>query len=433
MKLAVTGLGYVGLTTAACLADAGNTVFAVDCDYEKIALLNKSIVPFIEPGLSDMVFRNLRVGRIRFSNNLKSAVLDSDIIFIAVGTPADENGLIDMSQIDSVISSIIDLIDKHKIIVIKSTVLPGTCNRINALIQAKTKAEKIVCVSNPEFLRQGSAVKDFQNPSRIIIGTDNISAAETLKNLYGYFIKKRTRVIVMPAISAELSKYASNAMLAARISFMNELSHICEKIGANIEHVRKVVGSDPRIGENFLNAGIGYGGSCLPKDVAALINLDQAIGCEMPMIKAIQKINNEQINRFAERIIDHFKGHAARLAVWGFGFKAGTDDIRNSPAIYCIDKFLKNGFKITAYDPLASLNAGKRYKSRITICEDKYSPLDGADALIIFTDAQQFIKADLKLVSDKVKIIFDGRNIFEPADLKQFNIEYHSIGRNDCS
>jgi len=431
MRLTIAGLGYVGLTTAVCLADAGNTVFAVERDLKKIALLSKGIVPLREPDLGDMVFRNLMAGRIRFSGNLKKAVLDSDVVFIAVGTPADEKGVTDLSQIDSVISSISGLVDKHKLIVIKSTVPPGTCNQVKTAIETRSKA-KFNCVSNPEFLRQGSAIRDFTNPARIIIGTDNAKSADTLKQLYRPFIHRKTKVIVMDAVGAELAKYASNAMLAARISFMNELSRVCEKTGADIEHIRQAVGSDPRIGTDFLNAGIGYGGSCFPKDIAALINFGDNVGCEMAMTRAVKKVNTDQHSRFVQRIMDYFEGHPARLAVWGLAFKAGTDDIRNSPAAYCVDEFLKKGFEIRAYDPLASANVSKIYKDRIVVSGNRYSVLDGADALIIFTDAAEFKKADLKRVSGKVKVIFDCRNLFEPADLGRFGIEYHSIGRKFC-
>jgi len=431
MKLTVAGLGYVGLTMAACLADAGNTVFAVDSDSEKITALNKGIIPFREPGLSDMVFRNLRAGRIRFSGYLKKAVLNSDAVFIAVGTPAGERGTTDLSQIDSVISSISGLIDKYKLIVIKSTVPPGTCAQVKSVIKTRAKTE-FDCVSNPEFLRQGTAVKDFTNPARIIIGTDSIRAADTLKQLYRPFIRKRTKVIVMTPVSAELAKYASNAMLAARISFMNELSRLCEKTGANIGHISRTVGSDPRIGADFLNAGIGYGGSCLPKDIAALINFGDSFNCEMAMTKAIRKVNIDQHKRFVQRITERFKGRQVRLAVWGLAFKAGTDDIRNSAAVCCIKRFLKKGFEIKAYDPLASANVSKIYKDKIAISDNRYDTLDGTDALVIFTDAAEFKKADLKRVSSLVKIVFDGRNLFESANLEQFGIEYHSVGRKSC-
>lgn len=431
MKLTAAGLGYVGLTTDACLADAGNTVFAVDSDSEKIALLNKGIIPFKEPGLDDMVFRNLRASRIRFSGYLKKVILDSDAVFITVGTPADKKGITDLSQIDSVISSISGLIDKYKLIVIKSTVPPGTCGQVKAAIKTRAIAE-FDCISNPEFLRQGTAVKDFTNPARIIIGTDNLHVAETLKELYRPFIHRRTKVIVMDPVSAELAKYASNAMLAARISFMNELSRLCEKAGADIGHISQAVGSDPGIGSDFLNAGIGYGGSCLPKDIAALINFGDSVGCEMAMARAVQKVNTDQHSRFMQRIIERFKSRQVKLAVWGLAFKAGTDDIRNSAAVYCIEQLLRKNFEIRAYDPMASANISKICKDKIAISDNRYDVLDGSDALVIFTDAAEFKKANLKLVSSRINIIFDGRNLFEPTGLGQFGIEYHSVGRKFC-
>jgi len=432
MRLTVAGLGYVGLTTAACLADTGNTIFAVDCDPAKIAMLNKGIVPFKEPGLDDMVFKNLRTGSLRFSNSLKNAVLNSDMVFITVGTPADENGIIDLSQIDAVIWSIRGMIDKGKLIIVKSTVPPGTCGRIKAQLATMAKAE-IDFVSNPEFLRQANAVKDFCHPDRIVIGANSVRAAEILKQLYRPFIRRKTKVIVTDPVSAELAKYASNGMLAARLSFMNELSRLCEKTGGDIEHIRRVIGSDPRIGADFLNAGIGYGGSCLPKDVSALINFGEAIDCEMAVARAIQKVNTGQHDRFIQRIADYFNGHhRASLAVWGLAFKAGTDDIRNSPALYCIDELLKRGFEISAYDPLVSDSRNIICNGGIVISDSRYSALDGADALVIFTDAPEFRNADIERVSGKIKVIFDGKNLFEPADLKQFGIEYHCIGRRFC-
>jgi UDPglucose 6-dehydrogenase len=292
---------------------------------------------------------------------------------------------------------------------------------------------EIDCVSNPEFLRQGSAVKDFCNPARIIIGTESTRSAEVLKQLYRPFIRRKTKVMIMDTISAELAKYASNAMLAARISFMNELSLLCEKTGGDIEQIRSAVGSAPRIGADFLNAGIGYGGSCLPKDVAALINYGKAIGCEMAMARAVQKVNTDQHDRFVRQIVDYFNGHhRAKLAVWGLAFKAGTDDIRDSAAFYCIDELLKRDFEIRAYDPLVPGNVDKICNGRIVISDSRYSVLDWADALVIFTDAEEFKKVDLRRVSGKIKVVFDGKNLFEPADLERFGIEYHCIGRKFC-
>ncbi len=320
------------------------------------------------------------------------------------------------------------MVDKHKFIVIKSTVPPGTCSRIKAELKTMTKNE-IDCASNPEFLRQGSAVKDFCNPARIIIGTESCRAAEILKQLYRPFIRRKTKVMVMDPVSAELAKYASNAMLAARISFVNELSQLCERTGGDIEKIRRAVGSDPRIGVDFLNAGIGYGGSCLPKDIAALINFGETVGCEMPMARAIQKVNIDQRDRFVQRISDYFDGRWVKLAFWGLAFKAGTDDIRNSAALYCIDELLKRGFEIRAYDPLVSDNVEKIYKGKITISDNRYSVLNGSDALVIFTDAAEFKKVDLGRISAKVKVIFDSKNVFEPADLERFGIKYHCIGR----
>lgn len=428
MKLTVAGLGYVGLTTADCLADAGNTVFAVDCDASKVALLNKGVVPLKEPGLDDLVFRNLRAQRIRFTGNLNNAVLNSDVIFISVGTPAGATGVTDMSQVDEVISAIGDTIAKGKLIVIKSTVPPGTCDRIKAAIKTATGLE-VDCASNPEFLRQGSAVQDFTNPARVVIGSHCIKSVDTLKHLYKPFIRRKTKVIATDPVSAELAKYASNAMLAARISFMNELSELCEKTGADIEDIRRMVGSDPRIGKGFLHAGIGYGGSCLPKDIASLISFGEAIGCEMAMARSIRKVNTDQHDRFVQRIADYFDGRRARLAVWGLAFKAGTDDTRNSPAIYCIDKLSKRGFPITAYDPVISHNISETRNGKIRLSGNKYGALSGADALVIFTDAPEFKKADLRRISRKTKVIFDGKGLFNPAYLRRFGIEYHSIGR----
>jgi len=432
MKICVTGVGYVGLVTGACLAEAGNNVICVDNDSEKIAALKDGVIPIYEPGLTEIVRHNAKLSRLHFTTELKYGIDNSLIIFIAVGTPSAEDGSSDMSAILSVTNSIAENLNDYRIIATKSTVPVGTCKRITEIIKSKTETP-FDYVSNPEFLKEGAAVEDFMSPDRIIIGTTNPQVREIMGQLYSPFMRKSSRILVMDPVSAEMAKYAANAMLATRISFMNELSELCENVGADIEQIRHGLGSDSRIGSAFLFPGVGYGGACFPKDIRALIHTGSEHGVEMTIAKSVQQVNINQQQRFAQRIMDYFAGRQDQitLAVWGLAFKAKTDDIRESPAINCINKFLDRQMKIRAYDPEAASSARKVLGDKIQIFQNGYDALDSADALVIFTDWQEFRNPDFKAITAKLKnsVIFDGRNLYNPDIVRTTGIEYYSIGR----
>jgi UDPglucose 6-dehydrogenase len=432
MKISTVGVGYVGLVAAACFAESGNTVYCVDKGQAKIDNLNNGIIPNYEQGLTEIVLHNTKAGRLKFTTDLKEAVNNSKVIFIGVGTPMAEDGSADLSAAFSVCGDIAEYMQEYKIIVMKSTVPVGTHKKIQDLVKSKTNIP-FDYVSNPEFLKEGSAVEDFMKPDRVIIGTENPDVREVMNQLYSPFMRKSSRVLFMDAASAEIAKYASNVMLATRISFMNELSALCETFNADIEKVRSGVGSDPRIGNSFLFAGVGYGGSCFPKDVSALINIGNQNECPMLIAQAAKQANYNQHNRFANRVIEYYKniGGKIRLAVWGLAFKAKTDDVRESPAIWCINKFLENGFEISAFDPEAINAAKKTLGSKINYGQNDYDIIDGADGLVIFTDWQQFRNPDFDLLKSKLKrsVIFDGRNLFESNYVRKQGFEYYSIGR----
>jgi UDPglucose 6-dehydrogenase len=432
MNICVTGVGYVGLVTGACLAEAGNNVICVDNDEEKIASLKNGIIPIYEPGLTEIVIHNAKLGRLHFTTDLKYAVDNSLIIFLAVGTPSARDGSCDMSAIVSVAQGIAEYLTDYRIIATKSTVPVGTCERVTEILKSRTETP-FDYVSNPEFLKEGAAVEDFMSPDRIIIGTTSDRVREIMEQLYSPFMRKRSRILFMDPASAEMAKYAANAMLATRISFMNELSALCEKVGADIEMVRHGLGSDSRIGSAFLFPGVGYGGACFPKDIRSLIHTGSEHGIEMTISKSVQQVNVDQQQRFAQRIIDYFAGREDQitLAVWGLAFKARTDDVRESPAINCIIKFLDRRMNIRAYDPEAVWSAQKVLGDKIQIFQNGYDALDSADALVIFTDWQEFRNPDFKTVAAKLKnpVIFDGRNLYNPDVVHAAGIEYYSIGR----
>ncbi len=432
MQICVVGIGYVGLVTSACLAEAGNNVVCVDNDSGKIDGLKNGIIPIYEPGLTEMVKRNEKLGRLKFTTDLKYGVDNSLIIFLAVGTPSAPDGSSDMSAVFSVADSIAENISDYRIIATKSTVPVGTCQKLTDIIKSKTGIN-FDYVSNPEFLKEGAAVEDFMSPDRIIIGTTNPSVRTIMQQLYSPFMRKRSRILFMDPVSAEMTKYAANTMLATRISFMNELSGLCEKLGADIELVRQGLGSDSRIGSGFLFPGVGYGGACFPKDIRALVHTGNEHGFEMTIAKTVQQVNINQQSRFAERIINYFSGSENRtiLAVWGLAFKARTDDVRESPAIFCIRKFLDCGMKIRAYDPEASSSAMEALDHKIETVQNGYDALETADALVIFTDWQEFRNPDFEVIAKKLNkpVIFDGRNLYSPDIVRKAGIEYHSIGR----
>lgn len=432
MQICVVGIGYVGLVTSACLAEAGNNVVCVDNDSKKIDDLKNGIIPIYEPGLAEMVKHNEKLGRLKFTTDLKYGMDNSLIIFIAVGTPSAPDGSSDISAVLSVADGIAEYISDYRIIATKSTVPVGTCQKMIDIIKSKTSIQ-FDCLSNPEFLKEGAAVEDFMSPDRIIIGTTNPSVRAIMRQLYSPFMRKSSRILFMDPVSAEMTKYAANTMLATRISFMNELSVLCEKLGADIELVRRGLGSDSRIGSAFLFPGVGYGGACFPKDIRALVHTGSEHGIEMTIARAVQQVNIKQQQRFAERILSYFSGSEDRttLAVWGLAFKARTDDVRESPAIFCIKKFLDYGMKIKAYDPEAASSAITALDGAIEISQNGYDALDGADSLVIFTDWQEFRNPSFEAIAAKLKkpVIFDGRNLYDPDVVKQAGIEYHSIGR----
>lgn len=432
MQICVVGVGYVGLVTSACLAEAGNNVVCVDNDAEKIAGLKNGVIPIYEPSLTEIVKRNEKLGRLHFTTDLKYGVDHSSMIFLAVGTPSAPDGSCDLSAILSAAGDIAANLREYRIIATKSTVPVGTHKKIIDVIKTKTNTP-FDYVSNPEFLKEGAAVEDFMSPDRIIIGTTNPQVRQVMQQLYSPFMRKASRILFMDPVSAEMTKYAANTMLATRISFMNEISVLCEKLGADIELVRRGLGGDSRIGPAFLFPGVGYGGSCFPKDVRALIHTGSEHGVEMTIAKAVQQVNANQQQRFARRVIDYFAGRegGATLAVWGLAFKARTDDVRESPALYCIRKFLDAGMKIRAYDPEAGPAASAALSGAIETCQTGYDALDGADALVIFTDWQEFRNPDFETIATKLRkgVIFDGRNLYDPEVVRKAGIEYHSIGR----
>ncbi len=432
MQICVVGIGYVGLVTASCLAEAGNTVVCVDNDSEKIARLKDGVIPIYEAGLSEIVKHNEKLGRLEFTTDLKYGIDNSLIIFLAVGTPSAEDGSADISSILSVSADIAENMSGYRIIATKSTVPVGTNQKVTEIIKSKTNTP-FDYVSNPEFLKEGAAVEDFMSPDRIIIGTTNPEVHKTMKQLYSPFMRKSSRILFMDPVSAEMAKYAANTMLATRISFMNEISVLCEKLGADIEQVRRGLGSDSRIGSAFLFPGVGFGGSCFPKDIRALIHTADVNGVEMTIAKSVQQVNLNQQERFAKRITDYFSGRydQTTLAVWGLAFKAKTNDVRESPAIYCIKKLLDCKIKIRAYDPEAALAAKTALDGKIETFENGYDALENADALVIFTDWQEFRNPDFELIATKLKqsVIFDGRNLYDPKVVKTTGFEYYSIGR----
>jgi UDPglucose 6-dehydrogenase len=404
----------------------------VDNGGKRTVDLKNGTIPLTGLGLTDIVERSQRLGRLHFTTDLKDGLDHSLIIFLAVGTPSASNGSSDISAVLSVANEIAENMSEYHIIAAKSTVPVGTHKKMADLIRSKTHVP-FDYVSNPEFLKEGTAVEDFMRPDRIIIGTTSPSVRAIMKQVYGPFMRRQNRILFMDPASAEMTKYAANTMLATRISFMNEISVLCEELGADVELVRQGLGSDSRIGSAFLFPGIGYGGSCFPKDIRALIHTGTLHGVEMRIAKAVQQVNADQQERFTQRILDYFRGREKQttLAVWGLAFKAGTDDVRESPAIYSVKKLLDCQMKIRAYDPEASSAAMMLLEGGISVYQNGYDALDDSDALIIFTDWQEFRNPDFGAIAKRLKTptIFDGRNLYDPAVTKEAGIEYHSIGR----
>jgi UDPglucose 6-dehydrogenase len=441
MRLTVFGSGYVGLVSGACLAETGNHVVCVDIDEDKIARLNKGEIPIYEPGLDDYVERNVEAGRLEFTTDVQKGVDHGLFQFIAVGTPPDEDGSADLKHVLAVAESIGQHMTEYRIVVDKSTVPVGTADKVRETIRGELVKRgldlEVDVVSNPEFLKEGAAIDDFMKPDRIVIGTDNPRTTELLRALYEPFNRSHDRVIAMDIRSAELTKYAANAMLATKISFMNEVANIAERMGADIEKIRVGIGSDPRIGYHFIYPGAGYGGSCFPKDVRALARSAAATGYEPTLLDAVEEVNNRQKHRMFENISAFYDGDLAgkTIALWGLSFKPRTDDMREAPSRTLMEALWEAGATVRAYDPEAMDETRRLYPGQdgLVLCEDAYSALDGADALAIVTEWQEFRSPDLERIRDQLKdpVIFDGRNLYEPDMLQTLGLEYYAIGRGD--
>ncbi len=434
MKITVIGTGYVGLVTGTCLAETGNEVLCVDIDAQKVANMQQGNIPIYEPHLEGIFQRNINAKRLCFTTSLDKGVSFGDIIFLALPTPENENGSADLSYILDVANQIGKLIKEYKIIVDKSTVPVGTAEIVSSVITSNTTVPFDV-VSNPEFLREGFAVDDFLKPERIIIGSSSEKATAQMKKLYNPYVRSGNPIVVMDEKSAELTKYAANAFLATKITFMNEIANFCKKVGADVDKVRVGMGTDSRIGNRFLFPGIGYGGSCFPKDVKALQTSGKEVSYDFKILQSVINVNKQQKTILIPRIESYFnqdlKGKT--IAVWGLSFKPETDDIREAPALYNIDELLKRGAKINAFDPEAMSNVKKRYPSQISLYKDMYSALDNADALLICTEWSVFRTPNFNTIKQKLNnpVIFDGRNLYDISEMEKEGISYISIGRKE--
>lgn len=438
MRVTIFGSGYVGLVTGACLADAGNHVVCVDVDPRKIDMLNRGEVPIHEPGLESLIRKNAKAGRMRFTLDAKEGVDHGLFQLIAVGTPPDEDGSADLRHVLAVARTIGQHMNEYKVVMTKSTVPVGTADKVRVAV-AGVLAERGVSVeydtvSNPEFLKEGAAIADFMKPDRVVVGTDNPRTAELLRSLYEPFTRNHDRMIIMDVRSAELTKYAANAMLATKISFMNELANLAERFGADIEKVRVGIGSDPRIGYSFIYPGLGYGGSCFPKDVQALERSAQDVSYDASILKAVEAVNRRQKQVLFGKMQSHFGKLAGKVvALWGLAFKPNTDDMREAPSRVLIDALLSAGAKVQAYDPVAMEEAGRIYagQSGISFCKSAEDALDGADALAIVTEWQEFRSPDFDQIARVLRspVIFDGRNLYDPAMMARYGIQYYAIGR----
>ena len=431
MNITVIGTGYVGLVAGACLADMGNQVICVDNNLDKLEKLKKGIIPIYEPGLEELVKSNVLEGRLEFSADIESAVKISEVCFIAVGTPLGEDGSADLQYVFGVAESIAKAMNGYKVIVDKSTVPVGTAEKVTELIKANTNYPFDV-VSNPEFLKQGNAVDDFLSPDRVIIGSNSDKATQIMQEIYAPFFRTGNRIIVMDVKSAEMTKYAANSFLATKISFMNEIANLCEKIGANAEMVRVGISTDNRIGNKFLFPGLGYGGSCFPKDVKALIKTGTEFGCDMSIIKSVDDTNKKQRKLFVDKIINKFGEDLTGkiFAVWGLAFKPKTNDMREAPAITIINDLLKRGARISAYDPKAIEEAKFYFQDRITYAKNSYDALTNCDCMLLLTEWNEFRRPDFDKIKTLLKspVIFDGRNQYNAERLKEKGFEYYQIG-----
>ena len=441
MRVTIFGSGYVGLVTGACLADAGNDVVCVDVDAAKIARINAGDIPIHEPGLDELIARNREQGRLTFTTDAEAAVAHGLFQIIAVGTPPEEDGSADLRHVLAVARTIGEHIGEYKVVMTKSTVPVGTSDKVKATVGAtliaRGAAVEFDVVSNPEFLKEGAAIADFMKPDRVVVGTDNPRTAELLKALYDPFTRNHQRMIIMDLRSAELTKYAANAMLATKISFMNELANIAERLGADIEKVRTGIGSDPRIGYSFIYPGAGYGGSCFPKDVKALERSARDVGHEASVLAAVEAVNERQKRVLFDKMSRFFGGKLGgrTIAVWGLAFKPNTDDLREAPSRVLMEGLWTAGAKVRAYDPVAMNEARRIYGARpdLELCASATAALDGADALAICTEWQEFRSPDFARFKTALKqpVVFDGRNLYEPSLMAQQGIRYFAIGRGE--
>jgi UDPglucose 6-dehydrogenase len=434
MKIAVVGTGYVGLVTGTCFAESGNEVVCIDNDARKIKLLDNGGLPIYEPGLSELVARNSRDGRLAFTTDLPQGIAAAQMVFIAVGTPQSADGSADLSTVWAVADAIAEHANGPKIVVIKSTVPVGT-NRAVAERMARRSKHPLELVSNPEFLKEGAAIDDCQKPDRIVVGTRSGKAAEVLQELYAPFLRTEHPFLVMSPESAEMTKYAANAMLATKISFINEMANLCERMGADINEVRRGIGHDARIGFQFLFPGAGYGGSCFPKDIRAIISMMKSAGTPPAIMEAVDQVNEAQKQVLFRKVRDHFREALKEktLAIWGLAFKPRTDDVREAPSLVVIDALLREGARLRVHDPEALANVRALYGDRLVYCDRPYGALEGAHGLVIVTEWQEFRNPDFEIMRRLMaeKVIFDGRNLYEPRTPVSFGFAYYSIGRRD--
>ncbi len=437
MKIAVVGTGYVGLVSGTCFAETGVDVVCVDVDQRKIDMLNNGQIPIYEPGLEDIYKKNVEKGRLSFSNNLAVSIKDADVAFIAVGTPPDEDGSADLKYVLGVAREIGKNMDHYMVVVTKSTVPVGTSVKVkNAILEElKNRGVKIPfdVASNPEFLKEGSAVDDFLRPDRIVVGTDSEAAKKVMNRLYKPFVLNGHPILFMDITSSEMTKYAANSMLATKISFINDIANLCEIVGADVDAVRRGIGSDPRIGNKFIYPGTGYGGSCFPKDVQALVRTADEKGYSLDILKAVEAVNYRQKAVLFSKIFNHFKGDlkGKKIAIWGLAFKPKTDDMREAPSLVIIEKLLEAGASVVAYDPVAMHEAQRILGNRISYSKDEYGACVDADALVLVTEWSEFRAPDFRVLQKllKNKLIFDGRNIYDPSELAELGFSYYSIGR----
>ena len=438
MKIAIVGTGYVGLVTGTCFAEVGMNVTCIDIDQKKIDNLHKGILPIYEPGLDEMVNRNVEKKRLHFSTNLAEAIQGAKVVFIAVGTPPDEDGSADLKYVLAVASSIGEHAQHPMVVVTKSTVPVGTAEKVRGALKeqlAKRQSDlEIYVASNPEFLKEGAAIEDFMKPDRIVVGVDNPKAEEFIRKLYKPFLMNGHPIYFMDIPSAEMTKYAANAMLATKISFMNDIANLCEIMGADVNMVRKGIGSDTRIGTKFIYPGVGYGGSCFPKDVKALIKTAKENKYNMRVLTAVEEVNENQKEVLFNKVKNHFKGNlkGKKFALWGLSFKPKTDDMREAPSLVIIEKLLKEGASVVAYDPVAMHEAKHMIGDTIAYSMDMYDCLDGADALLIVTEWPEFRVPDFDAIAKRLneKTLFDGRNIFDFQDMKKLGYNYYCVGIN---